>query len=368
MRQAFLKSPRLIALEDRPIPAPRPGEVLLRVRAALTCGTDLKTYRRGHPRLPAGPFGHECAGDVIAVGAGVQDVAPGDAVMLVPTASCGECAACRAGADNHCPALFKDIVLGAYADYLLVSAPVSGRHLFRKPANLSYIEAAFLEPLACVLHGWRRLGLPADSDQDRIHHVMGNGMHRPLTVLVVGLGPIGLLQILVGRELGYRMVAAGRRQPRLSLAQRLGAAVVDVEQGDISQQVLEATATPADLVIECTGNGYVWERSPDWVRPGGRVLLFGGLAGGTRVTFGATRLHYDEVDLIHTFHYTARDVEAAYRWLIEGRLNVKPIISAIRPLEEIVHVFEELDRGEQIKVALIPASDGERGAEAPAWR
>ena len=337
MRQAVLKSPGVIELVERPVPEPRSGEVVVRVRAALTCGTDLKTYRRGHPLLPAGPFGHECAGDVTAVGSGVAGVAPGEAVMLVPTAPCGECSACRAGAENHCEYLFQDIVLGAYADYLLISPRVAARHLLPKPAHLTYIEAAFLEPLACVLHGWRRLAVAP-----------------PATVVVVGLGPIGLLQILTGRALGHRMVAVGRRAPRLRLAEQLGAAPVAIEQGEIPAQVAAALGTRPDVVIECTGTARIWEEAPGWVRPGGKVLLFGGLAGLTRVTFDAGFLHYGEIDLINTFHYMPQDVAEAYQWLDARRIEVRPIISAVRPLDEIVGVFQDLDRGGPVKVAIMP--------------
>ncbi len=343
MRQAVLKSPRVLALEDRPVPEPGAGEVLLRVRAALTCGTDLKTYRRGHPLLPSGPFGHECAGDVVAVGPGVEGVGAGDAVMFVPTAPCGVCAMCRAGAENHCERLFADIVLGAYADYLLISPRVAARHLLPKPAHLSYIEAAFLEPLACVLHGWRRLGLS-----------------EPSTVAVVGLGSIGLLQLLTGRAMGHRMAAVGRRPARLALAERLGAVPVEIEQGEIETQLERGLGALPDAVIEATGTDYIWERAPHWVRPGGRVLLFGGLAGGTRVTFDAARLHYGEINLISAFHYAPADVADAAEWLGAGQIGVRPIISDVRPLDDIVGVFAELDRGGPVKVALMP--------EAAEWR
>lgn len=337
MRQAVLRSPRTLALEDRPVPQPAAGEVLLRVRAALTCGTDLKTYRRGHPLLPAGPFGHECAGDVVAAGPGVEGVAAGEAVMFVPTAPCGQCAACRGGAENHCERLFRDIVLGAYADYLLISPRVAARHLLPKPAHLSYIEAAFLEPLACVLHGWRRLALPRSS-----------------TVAVVGLGSIGLLQILTGRAMGHRLAALGRRPERLALAQRLGAIPVQIEQGEIREQLAAAFGASPDAIIEATGTAYIWERVPHWLRPGGRVLLFGGLAGGSRVTFDADRLHYGEIDLISAFHYTPADVSEAAAWLADRRIDVRPVISDVRPLDDIVGVFAELDRGGPVKVALMP--------------
>src|SRR5579864_2890269 len=157
MRQAYLTAPRRIEWRDTPSPHPGPGELLVRVRAALTCGTDLKTYRRGHPKLGFGPFGHEASGDVIAAGEGVETFAPGQAVMWVHTAPCFECDRCNAGFENLCERLFDDIALGAYGDQLLLPARVVGCNVFAKPAGLSYIEAAFLEPLSCVVHGWNVL-------------------------------------------------------------------------------------------------------------------------------------------------------------------------------------------------------------------
>ena len=144
MRQAILRAPRVIDLVEVPTPAAGPGEVLVRIQAALTCGTDLKTYRRGHPRVPFGPFGHEAAGDVVSIGDGVRGFAPGQPVVFTPTAPCGACGPCRRGRENLCTSLFHDMALGAYGDIVRLPARVVGQHLFEKPSSLSYIEAAFL--------------------------------------------------------------------------------------------------------------------------------------------------------------------------------------------------------------------------------
>lgn len=353
MRQAVLREPRRIDLVSRAIPEPGPGEVLLRIRAALTCGTDLKTYRRGHPRLPFGPFGHECAGDVAATGSGVRAVREGDEVVPTPTAPCNACPSCRAGRENLCERLFEGIVLGAYADYLLVSSKVAATNLFRKPAHLSYIEAAFLEPLACVVHGWARLG-PAPVEQ----------------VAVVGLGAIGLLHIALARSRGARVTAVGRRPERLALARRLGAdatadtAALDtpgVHDGDrdIGQAIRDVSGGAGpDLVIECTGQEQMWTQAPAWTRRGGRVLLFAGLPGGTRAAFDATRLHYDEIDIVHSFHYRPPDVAEALRLLADGRIGVRPIVSGVRDLAAIAAIFAALDRGEGVKYAILPEDAG----------
>lgn len=343
MRQAVLREPRHIELVTCPVPDPGPGEVVLRVRAALTCGTDLKTYRRGHPKVPFGPFGHECAGDVVAAGRGVRTVHEGDAVVPTPTAPCGQCASCLAGRHNLCERQFEGIVLGAYADYLLVSEKVAATNLLGKPSGLSYIEAAFLEPLSCVVHAWDRLR-PAPVEQ----------------VAVVGLGGIGLLHVRMAKAMGARVVAVGRRAERLALATRLGAdAVVDTERDDIGQQIREASGGRGpDLVIECTGHPRMWVEVAGWARRGGRVLLFAGLAAGAQVAFDATRLHYDEVDIINSFHYRPSDVEEAHRLLATRVIDVRPIISGVRDLLSIVDVFASLDRGNGVKYAILPEATG----------
>ncbi len=339
MRQALLREPRHIEVVTRPIPTPGPGEVVLRVRAALTCGTDLKTYRRGHPRLPFGPFGHECAGDVAAVGPGVGQLHEGDAVVPLPTAPCGYCDACRRGHENLCEHQFDGIVLGAYADYLLVSANVAASQLLPKPHHLSYIEAAFVEPVSCVVHAWDRLS-PVPVAQ----------------VAVVGLGTIGLLHISLAKARGVRVIAVGRREERLQLAGRLGAdAVIDTERQPVREAMCAATdRSGPDVVIDCTGAPAMWAEVPHWTARGGRVLLFSGLPAEARVTFEASRLHYDEVDLISAFHFRPADVDEAHRLLATGTLDVRPIITAVRPLSSIVEVFAELDRGIGVKYALLP--------------
>ncbi len=344
MRQAILREPRRIELITRPLPTPGPGEVVLRVRAALTCGTDLKTYRRGHPKVPFGPFGHECAGDVAAVGGDVRHVREGDAVVPTPTAPCGVCGSCRRGRENLCERQFEGIVLGAYADYLLVSAKVAARQLLQKPTKLSYIESAFLEPLSCVIHAWDRLR-PRPVEQ----------------VTVVGLGAIGLLHVKMAKAVGARVVAVGRRAERLQLAARVGAdAVVDSEQPGVAGRIRDFTGgIGADVVIECTGSPTMWVDAPEWAAPGGRVVLFAGLAAGTQVAFDATRLHYEEVDIINAFHYRPRDVEEAYQLLATGGIDVRPLVTGVKELTGIIDVFASLDRGNGVKYAILP--------EARAW-
>jgi L-iditol 2-dehydrogenase len=338
MRQAILRSPRTIDLIDLPMPSPGVGEVVVRIRAALTCGTDLKTYRRGHPRLAFGPFGHEGAGDIASVGEEVEGFHPEQPVVFVPTAGCKQCAACRRGRDNLCETQFDHIALGAYGEYLRLPSRIVKHHLFPKPPHLSYLEAAFLEPLACVVHGWDRLG-----------RVDGG------VTAVVGLGPIGLLHIREARRRGLEVIAVGRRVDALRRAVAAGAReTVNAATGDVGAALRSLTDNGPDLVIECTGSIDTWRAAPAWAAPGGRVLLFGGLAEGSQPAFDATRLHYDEIDLVSAFHYRTADVVEALRLLSEGTVRPADLITDLRPLDGIREVFDDLDRGAGLKYAILP--------------
>jgi len=337
MRQARLTAPKTLQWHEAPTPQPGPGELLVRIRAALTCGTDLKTYRRGHPKLAFGPFGHEASGDVVAVGRDVKEFKPGDAIMWVQTAPCGECERCRAGAENLCERLFDDIALGAYADYIVLPRAIVRRNVFRKPVGLSYIEAAFLEPLSCVVHGWNVLRR-ANAQKPT-----------PANVAIIGAGTIGLLHVLYARHAGVRTSVIARSAPRLTMARELGAEeVIDANRPDA------ALGPRFAAVIECAGTPDAWRQAIALTRPAGRALFFSGLPSGSEVPFDATRLHYEELTCLGAFHFTPADVREARELLLAGRLTLRPLISGIAPLSNVADIFESLDRRQGFKYALIP--------------
>jgi len=345
MRQAQLTAPKTIEWREEPTPQPGPGELLVRVRAALTCGTDLKTYRRGHPKLRYGPFGHEASGDVVATGRDVKDWRPGDSIMWVQTAPCGECARCRAGCENLCERIFDTIALGAYADYITLPRAIVKRNVFKKPVGLSYIEAAFLEPLSCVVHGWKVLR-------------RANAEHPlPADVAIVGAGTIGLLHLLYANHAGARTTMVARSPERLALARTLGAhATIDagVQAPDLARAQFAA-------VIECAGTPEAWRQALALTRPGGRTLMFSGLPSGNEVPLDATRLHYEELTVLGAFHFTPSDVRDARELLITRALKLRPLISGVAPLANLTDIFERLDRRAGFKYALIPEP------AAPEW-
>ena len=317
--------------EERDLPVPRagPGEVVLRVRAAVICGTDLKLLARGHPRiaLPV-TMGHEACGEIVEVGEGVADFRAGERVVPGVTGPCGECEDCRGGRANLCRAAHADRTWGAFAELLRVPAAVVRSNLHRPPADLPDEVAAFLDPLASVLHGWNRLGSPP-----------------PRTLLVYGAGAIGLLWAATARARGVRAIVAGRRAARLETARRLGAEVLDLERD-------RAGEVGADAAVDCTGDPRVWELLPSLVRPGGRVLLFGGCAPGVTVSFDAASLHYSELSLIGSFHSTPEEARAAMAALASGEIDPRPLITGKGALSDLPAFLEAQARGEGIRYAI----------------
>jgi L-iditol 2-dehydrogenase len=316
---------------ERDLPAPRAGvgEVVLRVRAALTCGTDLKLLARGHEKiaLPV-TMGHEACGEIVEVGEGVEGFHLGERVVPGVSGPCGACPDCRAGSRNLCAAGHADRSWGAFAEFLRVPAGVVASNLHRVPVGLSDEAAAFLDPLASVLHGWDRLS------------------HRGTRFLLFGTGALALLWALVLRWRGGQATVAGRRADRLRLAASLGAEILDVSTG-IPERF------DADFAIDCTGSAEVWRRLPDLVRPGGQVLLFGGCAPGATVTFDAGRLHYCEISISGSFHYTPDDARSALTALASGELEPRLLISGRGGLSDLPRFLEAQGRGEGIRYAVL---------------
>jgi len=341
LKQYLLRAPGELELVERPPLVPGPGEIVLSVRAALTCGTDLKTWRRGHPMIPLPAlFGHEFSGVVKAVGAGVAGFRSGDAVMAVHSAPCGDCFYCRAGQGNLCDTTMEAKVLGAFSEEILIPSHIVRCNVHPLPPTLDFAVAAFLEPLSCVVHGARQQPLRPEE-----------------SLLIVGAGPISLLFLLLAQARGLsRIYVAGRRPERLRMARQLGACeVFDVNQCDLAEEMRRRTdGRGVDQIIECTGLPEVWEGAVGLARRGGRVLLFGGCPGGTSATFDTGHLHYDEITVQGVFHFTPDAVREARQLLVDGRIDVTPLISDRLPLTALPEVLQRLVEGDGFKYALLP--------------
>ena len=342
MRAFHVVAPGQLELREAPDPEPGPGEIVLGIRAALTCGTDLKLFRRGHPKMPFPTrMGHEFAGVVVAAGEGAR-FSEGDEVMSVHTAPCGRCGLCVRGSENLCDEAMRSMTLGGFADRLLLPRPVAEINAFLKPSSLPWEHAAFLEPLACVVQGMEKIALRAGE-----------------SCVVIGAGPIGLLQLLLAKSQGARVIVAGRREPRLRAARELGADAVLDEQSMTAQalrdEVRELTdGLGADVVIESAATPEAWELATTLVRKGGRVLWFGGCKPGTTVTLDTHRVHYDEISCAGVFHFAPRSVKEAQRLLASGEVDVARLVSGVLPLDQLPRALDLIGRGEGIKYALLP--------------
>jgi L-iditol 2-dehydrogenase len=284
-----------------------------------------------------GPFGHRYAGTIEALGPGAPEFEVGQPVMGVHSAPCLSCELCRKERWHLCPDVMKEKVLGALAQYLCVPAPVARQNLFPRPASLSAEHAALLEPLACVVHG--------------LEILKWRGVER---VLVLGLGAMGLLFAqLLPRYTRAAFAGAGRLAPRLELARRFKLQPVwDVGSTPLAEQL--PASERFDIVIECTGRADGWQQAFDRTLPGGQVLLFGGLPRGTVFPVDTYRLHYEEVQVLGSFHFSPRDVASAREHLMAGGLEMGPLISGCLSLDQLPEVMRRLEQGEGLQYAIDP--------------
>jgi L-iditol 2-dehydrogenase len=363
VRALVSERPGTPVLKEVPLPEPGPGEVLVRVRAALTCGTDLKIARRGHPKFPFPlTLGHEWAGVVEKSGPGVSWRA-GTRVTSAVSAPCGTCGPCRAGRENFCETAFDRPLFGAFADFLLVPPQVVTSGLREIPDGMPDEAAALLDPLASAVHAVGRVRDADAAGQD---------------VLITGTGPMAALLFLLlkgkdDRAAARRIVVAGRRKERLFFFERKGAEIAFIAQSasnggtnapaplplftfkEISSSPSSCSSSPSfSLVIDTTGDPGVIEALPALAADGGTVLLFAGLPGGMRVAIDAHAVHYREVSVLGSFHYTPREADEALSLLASGAIPAAEIVSARRPLAAWEDAFELASAGTVLKVAVIP--------------
>lgn len=332
-------------LRSIPLAAPGAGEILVRIGAATTCGTDVKVLRRGgHPRMlhAPTPFGHEMAGTVVAVGLsppGQERWKVGDRVVVANSAPCGVCEPCLRGRENLC--LDLCYLNGAFAEYILVPRRFAEVSTYAVPDDLPFEVASLAEPLACVLHGIELC--PLD---------------RPSDTVVYGGGPIGLLfvNLLAGR--GHHVVLADPNPQRLDAARRMGAAeavLVGRDGGEAAHLRRHARLGDGfDLAIEATGSPVAWEDALASARPGGTVLLFGGCRPGTVIPLDTHRLHYSELTVKGAYHHRPATFQRALDLLANGTVQAGELLSTERPLEELEDALRSMMRKEALKVVIRP--------------
>ena len=342
MKAAMLYGIRDLRIEDVPVPTVAGGEVLVKVKAATTCGTDVKIFQRGYVekviRLPS-IFGHEWAGEVIEVGSGLQWPEEGMRVRAGNSAPCLHCGMCQRGQYNLCENMIW--LWGAYAEFVKVPSHMVLVNMQEVPAHVSFEEASMVEPLACVLHGVEEAGVKLGDN-----------------VAIIGAGPIGLLHLLTVRKMGVKKaIMVDLVDERLSFAEKVGADVtVNGGREDVPARVKQLTGGyGADVVIEAIGLPATWEQALRLVRKGGTVLEFGGCPPGTEIRVNAEQLHYGETRVMGTFHTTPLHFRKALDLIASRTVDVRSLVTRRMRLEDVREALEILSTSKtEIKIAINP--------------
>ncbi|MGQ9538508.1 MAG: zinc-dependent dehydrogenase [Candidatus Bathycorpusculaceae bacterium] len=342
MKAAMLYGVKDLRIEEVETPKVGAGEVLVRVRAATTCGTDLKIFQRGYVeriiKLPT-VFGHEWAGEVVEAGEGLEWPKKGMRVRAGNSAPCLRCIMCQKGKYNLCENMIW--LWGAYAEYIKVPAHMVLVNTQEIPQHVSYEEAAVAEPLACVLHGVEEVGVK-----------LGD------SVAIIGAGPIGLLHLLTTKKIGAeKVILIDLVEERLDFARTLGAdETINAGKENVEEKVRQLTGGyGADVVIEAIGLPATWEQALKLVRKGGKVLEFGGCPPGTEIRLNTEELHYGEITVLGTFHTTPMHFRKALNLIASKTIDVSPLITRRMKLDEIKEAFQILATSKsEIKIAITP--------------
>jgi L-iditol 2-dehydrogenase len=342
MMAAVLYGKEHLQVEPIAVPKIGTGDVLVRVRVALTCGTDVKVFRRGyHARMivPPAVFGHELAGDVVALGDGVTEFSVGQRVVAANSAPCDDCYFCGRGLENLCEDLLFNN--GAYAEYIRIPARIVARNTYEIPAGVSYQDAALVEPLACVLRGLEETGVRAGE-----------------TLAIIGLGPIGLMFVRLAKLYGARVIAIGRRKTQLDRAAVAGAdELISTEKTSYPPDMVRTLTAGrgADVAVEAVGNPETWHWAVNMVRRGGTVNFFGGCPNESKVALDTSLLHYSEITCKASFHHTPLHIRKALDIICGGGIRALHFVNREEPLTNLLEVMRHLmSHNGHLKTAIVP--------------
>jgi len=339
MKAAVLYGKEDVRVEEIPSRKLASGELRITVEAALTCGTDLKVFKRGyHAKMivPPAVFGHEFSGVISEIASDVGEWRVGQRVVVANSAPCGSCFYCQNAQENLC----DDLVFlnGAYAESITVPPRLVKKNLLLLRPETSFPDAALVEPLACVVQGIEDCGLRS-------------GQH----ILVVGAGPIGLMFTALARHLKCDVAVAGRGEVRLQRARRLATdRVIDVSrETDLVAAVRADSASDYDMVIEAVGKRETWEAAIQLVRKGGIVNFFGGCPTGTCVSLDTALIHYLSLTLRASFHHTPRTIRRALEFIESGVVRAADFIDGECPLSRLPDLFKSMASGNRAVKTLI---------------
>jgi len=345
MRAVVYHAPGDVRVEDAPVPDCGPGEIRAKVDACAVCGTDLKAYRHGNPRIKAPKvMGHEFTGVLDAVGEGVSGFSVGDRVVMATSISCGGCYYCRRGWTNLCVELapLGFTYEGGMAEFVTIPArAVDNGHVVRVPAGVPAEYACLAEPLSCAVNSCENSGV-------------GEGD----TVVVVGAGPMGIMNACVARGFGAAKIIMAELNPvRLRQAEAIGFdRVVNPAEEDLAQVVKDETCgLGADVAIVAAPAAAPQERAPTLVRKRGTVCLFASLPfGNSAITLDSRVVHYGEIRVVGTSDSTPRQVSKAVELIGCGSLPLEFLASHVLDLAEVIRAYALMESGEAFRVVLRP--------------
>lgn len=323
------------------------SEILVKIKAALTCGTDLKTFQRGHPLLiksiPS-TFGHQFSGVITKVGKNIKNFYPGQRIVALNSAPCFKCRFCTKEQFSLCENI--EFLNGAYAEYIAVPERIVQHNTYEIPSNVSFEAAASLEGLAVVVHGLERSEISSDK-----------------TICIIGTGSIGLMFVALAKLNGAKVISIGRKDFKLKVAANLGADYIlnsleFRDSDELNNRIRNITCgIGPEIVVEAVGLPETWELATKLVSRGGLVNFFGGCKKGSRVELDTYRLHYDELKLIGVFHHTPKHVQTALGLLRNDSFQegvFSKIITHAVPLRELEKAFLMHETGDAIQVAVKP--------------
>jgi L-iditol 2-dehydrogenase len=345
MRAAVFSGIGKIDVREVPIPKIARDEILLRVRAANICGTDLRIFKNGHHRIGEGVpriLGHEVSGEIWEVGADVEGYAKGMRVAVAPNIGCGKCRYCKIGKSHLCPDYdaFGITLDGGFAEYMRVSSKaISQGDLVPFKKGIGFEEVALAEPLACCYFAyWSVCTQPGEN------------------VLIVGAGPMGVLHLLMQRIAGAgKIMMADISDTRLHLIQKFKPdAVINTDKDDLAKAVYSHTdGAGADVIITACPVPDVQRQSVALAAKGGRINLFGGLPKGKElVQLNTNLIHYNNLVLTGTTRYAQSDYVRSVKLIEDKKVDTKPIISKRFGITEVKEAFEYAMSGDGLKTLI----------------
>ena len=335
MKVAYWYNNKDIRIEDMPTPRPKSREMLVKVMSCGICGSDIVEWYR----LPRAPLiqGHEVGAQVVKVGQSVKKYKSGDRVFIAPKVPCMKCYYCENGHYPQCSEV-KERLPGGFAEYILVPEILIENGTYLLPDNITYDQSTFIEPLACVVRAQRLAGVKKGQ-----------------TVLVIGCGMSGLMNIKLARTKGCRIIAADINRTKLDIAEQMGADEVIDAADNISEKLIKITGRKADVVLLCAAADSAVEQTWQCVDKGGVIVLFAVPAPDKKVVVPVNDFWMKEITILTSYYCGPPDIMEAMKLIEWHNVTVDDLITHRLPLNEIVKGFQLVTDGrESIKVIIKP--------------